>query len=149
MQNTQQEIASVMTKLRRLAQHWERLLFSTGGAINVQKSHWYIMTWNWKGGTASLANTLSTPVQLLIVPWEFTYLHLALKNNRQKSFAVKLTAFTLLCLVLLSLPMKPTGHTCCIYVLGWIILSHVPHLQKNSVATSRHLLSPPSFPNCI
>jgi hypothetical protein len=118
MQNTQQEIASVMTKLRRLAQHWERLLFSTGGAINVQKSHWYIMTWNWKGGTASLANTLSTPVQLLIVPWEFTYLHLALKNNRQKSFAVKLTAFTLLCLVLLSLPMKPTGHTCCIYVLG-------------------------------
>jgi hypothetical protein len=46
--------------------HWERLLFSTGGAINIQKSHWYIMTWNWKGGTASLTITLSTPVQLLL-----------------------------------------------------------------------------------
>ena len=117
MQNTQQEIASVMTKLRRLAQHWERLLFSTGGAINVQKSHWYIMTWNWKGGTASLANTLSTPVQLLIVPWEFTYLHLALKKNRQKSFAIMPTAFTLRYLVQFFLPMKPIGHICYIYAL--------------------------------
>jgi hypothetical protein len=32
-----------------VAQHWEKLLFSTGGAINMQKSFWYLMAWVWNG----------------------------------------------------------------------------------------------------
>jgi hypothetical protein len=47
-----------MGRLRKLAQHWERLLFSTGGAINMQKSHWYILTWRWKNGNTSLLNSV-------------------------------------------------------------------------------------------
>jgi hypothetical protein len=39
--NRQLEIAHVVRKLTKLAQHWERLFYSTGGAINMQKSHWY------------------------------------------------------------------------------------------------------------
>jgi hypothetical protein len=30
-------MASILKNLGNLAQHWERLLFSTGGAINMQK----------------------------------------------------------------------------------------------------------------
>jgi hypothetical protein len=48
--NRQLEIAHVVQQLTKLAQHWERLLYSTGGAINMQKSHWYLMTWIWTNG---------------------------------------------------------------------------------------------------
>jgi hypothetical protein len=44
-ENAHLEVTHVMGKLYALAQHWEHLLFSTGGDINLQKSHWYIMTW--------------------------------------------------------------------------------------------------------
>jgi len=47
-QNQQEETRHMVHKLGRLGQHWERLLFTTGGAINLQKSHWYLMTWLWK-----------------------------------------------------------------------------------------------------
>jgi hypothetical protein len=44
-ENRDREVDYVVSRLKELAQHWERLLFSTGGAINMQKSHWYLMTW--------------------------------------------------------------------------------------------------------
>lgn len=33
---------------------WKRALFTTGGAINLSKSFWVLMTWNWRNGTAQL-----------------------------------------------------------------------------------------------
>jgi len=45
---------SVITNLRILGQTWERGLFSTGGALNLQKSFWVMMAWMWKNGTAIL-----------------------------------------------------------------------------------------------
>ena len=39
VENHNEEIRQIMGRLRKLAQQWERLLFSTGGAINMQKSH--------------------------------------------------------------------------------------------------------------
>jgi hypothetical protein len=55
-QNQQEETRHMVHKLGRLGQHWERLLFTTGGAINLQKSHWYLMTWLWKNGIPHLAS---------------------------------------------------------------------------------------------
>lgn len=63
-ENQQLEELHTVEKLEKLAQHWERLLFTTGGAINMQKSHWYLMAWNWKGGLPSLAKTDTTPATL-------------------------------------------------------------------------------------
>jgi hypothetical protein len=40
--NHQAQTAHTVEKLTELAQHWEKLLFTTGGALNLQKSHWYI-----------------------------------------------------------------------------------------------------------
>jgi hypothetical protein len=45
---------SVITNLKILGQTWERGLFSTGGALNLQKSFWVMMAWRWKNGTAIL-----------------------------------------------------------------------------------------------
>lgn len=34
-------------RLHNIAQEWERLLFSTGGALNLQKSFWFVFSWEW------------------------------------------------------------------------------------------------------
>jgi hypothetical protein len=65
-ENFRTEIDHLVTKLTALSQHWERLLFTTGGAINFQKSHWYLMMWLWKNGIPSLAPPfLFSPTLLL------------------------------------------------------------------------------------
>jgi hypothetical protein len=45
---------SAVNNLKQLSQTWERGLFSTGGAINLQKSFWVLMSWKWKNGSALL-----------------------------------------------------------------------------------------------
>jgi hypothetical protein len=57
----------VLQDLRRLAQHWERLLFTTGGALNLQKSHWYLLTWVWQNGIAKLATSVQAPGDLYMM----------------------------------------------------------------------------------
>jgi hypothetical protein len=39
-----------LRKMTNIGQRWERLLFSTGGALNLQKSFWILLTWSWKNG---------------------------------------------------------------------------------------------------
>jgi hypothetical protein len=36
-----------IANLQVLAQEWERLLFSTGGALNLSKCFWFILSWRW------------------------------------------------------------------------------------------------------
>lgn len=45
---------SAVQNLNMMSQHWEKLLFSTGGAINLSKSFWVLMGWNWSKGKATL-----------------------------------------------------------------------------------------------
>jgi len=65
-ENMLAEMALVVTNLTKLAQHWERLLFSTGGAINMKKSHWYLMTWLWKKGVPTVAPISKRPATLTL-----------------------------------------------------------------------------------
>ena len=59
-QNAMAEVSHTVEQLTTLGQHWERLLFSTGGAINMQKSFWYLMAWTWKNGQAKLVTANKT-----------------------------------------------------------------------------------------
>jgi hypothetical protein len=45
---------SAIANLTSLGQTWERGLFTTGGAINLQKSFWVLMSWRWQKGSALL-----------------------------------------------------------------------------------------------
>ncbi len=45
---------SAISNLAILSQQWERLLFSTGGGINLLKSFWFLMSWTWKNGITTL-----------------------------------------------------------------------------------------------
>lgn len=56
----------IMANLQKLAQEWERLLFSTGGALNLQKCFWFIMAWKWTDSRASLHTQLTLPGELLM-----------------------------------------------------------------------------------
>jgi len=41
-------------------------LFTTGGAINLQKSFWILLTWQWWKGIAKLSIPTQEPAQLLL-----------------------------------------------------------------------------------
>jgi hypothetical protein len=36
--------------MQTVAQTWECLLYSSGGALELQKCFWYLMYWEWKKG---------------------------------------------------------------------------------------------------
>jgi hypothetical protein len=63
-ENMTKEVEHLVSRLVTLSQHWERLLFTTGGAINFQKSHWYLMTWLWKNGIPQLATVCQSPASM-------------------------------------------------------------------------------------
>jgi hypothetical protein len=65
-ENDESEIRHVVHKLKQLAQHWERLLFSTGGAINLQKGFWYLMAWQENKGKSKLATIAQQPAEILL-----------------------------------------------------------------------------------
>jgi hypothetical protein len=56
----------VTENLQKLAQQYEWLLYSTGGALNLKKCHWVLISWVWNNGTPMLANILQAPGDLLL-----------------------------------------------------------------------------------
>ena len=66
VENHRLEILHVIKNLHKLSQHWERLLFSTGGALNLQKSFWYLFSWHWTQGKPTSATVRSTPTTLCL-----------------------------------------------------------------------------------
>jgi hypothetical protein len=59
-----QQFQSTLSALTKLAQEWERLLYSTYGGLNLQKSFWLTMAWQWKNGIASLVTSNQCPGEL-------------------------------------------------------------------------------------
>lgn len=62
----QELISSATVNIQYLAQHWECLLFSMGGAINFQKRAWVLLAWNWTGGLPKLATITQMPADLYL-----------------------------------------------------------------------------------
>ena len=59
--NTRLHELHVIEDLTKLAQHYERLLWSTGGALNILKCSWVMISWVWKHGRARLATIAQAP----------------------------------------------------------------------------------------
>lgn len=51
----------LIQNLSSLAQEWERLLFSTSGALNLSKCFWFLLTWKWDNGQAKLHTSSTCP----------------------------------------------------------------------------------------
>jgi hypothetical protein len=58
---TKADLGDLISNLNILAQSWEKLLYSTGGALNLSKCFWFRLSWNWVGGKARLQNIAATP----------------------------------------------------------------------------------------
>ena len=43
-------LETLIAKLNTIAQTWEKLLFYSGGALNLKKCTWYAIYWEWKDG---------------------------------------------------------------------------------------------------
>jgi len=43
-------LTEILRHLQHNAQIWERLLYSSGGALNLKKCFWYLVFWKWKDG---------------------------------------------------------------------------------------------------
>lgn len=59
-QHTLQE-ASVVSNLQVLAQQWECLLFSAGGALNLSKCFWFLISWRCTGGLLTMVMKAVNP----------------------------------------------------------------------------------------
>jgi hypothetical protein len=58
---SQDNITAIITNLQSLAQEWERLLFSTGGALNLEKCFCFLLAWHWDKGRARLHTSTTAP----------------------------------------------------------------------------------------
>jgi hypothetical protein len=84
--NDSMDNRATIQALSTLAQHWERLLFSTGGAINMQKSFWYLMAWTWKNGIPSLAPISQAPGDMHLTSGASNILHLVPRIEVKDAF---------------------------------------------------------------
>jgi len=58
--------AELPQRLNKLAQHWEKLLFASGGRLELKKCFNYIICWKWTNGIASMMTNaeLTTKIAL-------------------------------------------------------------------------------------
>ena len=50
------------------AQSWEKLLFLSGGQLNLSKCYWYYISWQWQDGIPTLSTIQDTPGSISILP---------------------------------------------------------------------------------
>ncbi|MGH7954578.1 MAG: hypothetical protein ACREOZ_01305 [Gloeomargaritales cyanobacterium] len=48
------------------AQSWERLLYESGGQLALHKCFWYLLRWEWKGGTPTLVEEIDDQLEIAL-----------------------------------------------------------------------------------
>jgi hypothetical protein len=66
MDNGSLTIDSLTEILSNIAQTWEKLLFYSGGALNLQKCSWHVMHWIWEHGRPHSSPICSTNMDLTL-----------------------------------------------------------------------------------
>ena len=58
--------AEMIERLTIIAQHWEKLLYYSGGSLNLKKCSWYVMYWEWIEGRPRLRPIETTDPQVTL-----------------------------------------------------------------------------------
>ena len=61
---------SIKTRMKRIAQKWEQLLFITGGKLELSKCFWVPILWKWKKGEPQLKKPSARSGDLILVESE-------------------------------------------------------------------------------
>jgi hypothetical protein len=51
----------LIAKAQVMAQIWERILYSSGGALELRKCFWYLLYWTWENGRPQLVTKIECP----------------------------------------------------------------------------------------
>jgi hypothetical protein len=54
-------LPDMFANMQDVAQKWERILYSSGGALELPKCFWYLIYWEWVNGRPQMMPNLSTP----------------------------------------------------------------------------------------
>ena len=65
-ESIQAQAQQVLRDLTRISQHYEKLLFGSGGALNIRKCHWVLIAWKWSQGKARMMTTVECPGSLYL-----------------------------------------------------------------------------------
>jgi hypothetical protein len=52
-------VSEIVCHLQHMAQTWEQILYSSGGALEIPKCFWYLVYWDWPKGHPQMANSSS------------------------------------------------------------------------------------------
>ena len=59
--------ALAIQRMQQRAQSWEKLLFISGGKLNLQKCYWYYISWQWQDGLPTLSTIDDTPGDITLL----------------------------------------------------------------------------------
>jgi hypothetical protein len=65
-QDDPMSINEIVGHLQHTAQSWERILYSSGGALEIPKCFWYLTYWEWNNGRPSMMNSVSAPATIAL-----------------------------------------------------------------------------------
>jgi hypothetical protein len=51
----------LIAKAQGMAQIWERILYSSGGALELRKCFWYLVYWTWENGHPQMMTMIECP----------------------------------------------------------------------------------------
>jgi hypothetical protein len=74
--------------LQILAQRWEKLLYSTGGALNLSKCFWFLLSWRWIHGKPVLHTSLTAPATLKMTSEDNEELHISPSGSNNGALKV-------------------------------------------------------------
>ena len=67
--------AELASQAQTVAQHWEQLLYTSGGALNLAKCFWYGVTWEWINGIPSMKPISESPATIDLTAGHGTTTH--------------------------------------------------------------------------
>ena len=66
MQDEPMSIPEIIGHLQDVAQKWERILYSSGGSLELRKCFWYLVYWEWVDGRPQMMPSISSPAMIAL-----------------------------------------------------------------------------------
>jgi hypothetical protein len=65
-QDDPMSVTEIVGHLLHTVQSWDRILYSSGGALEIPKCFWHLVYWEWSNGRPQMMNSVSTPATIAI-----------------------------------------------------------------------------------
>ena len=73
--------SELAAQAQMVAQHWEQSLYTSGGALALNKCFWYGITWEWINGTPQMQPISQAPANIQLTEGHGTTLHTIIRKE--------------------------------------------------------------------